>query len=215
MKSGCELVCIRFFACICPDGLLVLPRNLHFRNETISAVRCGMFFAHLFNQLGLFNTLHDMKRTLLTISMFTLLVAMSSNLQAQAACAPRPISTSPSGSGVAQMATYKTNFSNAVIAGNARYAEMHRQKLVSFMERDVLKSTSTTAVASAAGLPDAADPLKVKSATEDLARQKAIIASLKTMSITDANSLASAKSKLGMLDEFEQIMQKKVPATTH
>lgn len=188
---------------------------MDFRNETIPAERCGMFFAPLFNQLGSLYTLHDMKRTLLTISLFTLLLATSGNLQAQAACAPRPIATSPSGSGVAQMAAYKTNFTNAVNAGNSRYAEMHRQKLVSFMERDVLKSTSATAVASTASLPDAADPLKVKSAAEDLARQKAIIASLKTLSITDANSLASAKSKLGMLDEFEKIMQKKVPAATH
>lgn len=151
-----------------------------------------------------------MRFFIILISFAAILGLGAEALRAQAACAPRPIAVIPKGSGAEQMAAHKLNFTNAVVAENVHYAETHRTKLVSFMERVIQKDAGPAAATS----PAPAVAQQPANPATGLDRQKEIIAVFKSLKIQDATGIASAKSKLGLVDEFETIMLGKT-ASTH
>ncbi len=153
-------------------------------------------------------------RSLLLFFSFVALMGLSAPaLQAQAACGPRPIAVIPKGTGAEQMAAHKLNFTNAVIAESVHYAETHRTKLVSFMERVIQKDAGADATStSEASLAPAKPPVTQTPAT-GVDRQKEIIAVFKGLKIQDAAGITIAKSKLGLIDEFEAIMLGKSAAS--
>ncbi len=155
------------------------------------------------------------------LSFFLLIGCMAlaaSGVHAQAACGARPLMTRPSGSAFSQFGSYRSNFEHAVNDGNARYAEMHRMKLVSFLEREVLRVSpakvgAADATTTAGPNPSTETAEKSKEAEADVARKQAIVATFRDMKILDAEGLAQAKSKLGLLAEYEKIMLKQAPPT--
>jgi hypothetical protein len=142
-----------------------------------------------------------MKRTLFVLSLLALIFTGFSNLQAQGSVATtvRPVK-----SGMPVITAYNNNLQNAVNQGDVQMADAHRTKMVSFMERDI-QSVEAASVASGAKMT------AVQS--QNLNRQKAILAEVKALTLDNAAGLNAAKTKLPLLDEYETLYNKRAPAT--
>jgi hypothetical protein len=147
-----------------------------------------------------------MRSRIFALSLIALFSVLFSGLQAQSSCSVKPATVRPYGSGQAQMAAYKINFSNALHAGSVQYSEIHRLKLIEFMERVLQKIPYQAALAQGDSLED-----NQRTPAENLARQREILDSLKPLHIVNAATIATAKEKLCLVDEFEAIMRKTLP----
>lgn len=139
-----------------------------------------------------------MKRTLFVLSLLTLLLTGFSTLQAQ-----NVASASPAKSGMPVAEAYKVNFVAAVNQGNTMMADAHRIKMVRNFEREIgLAEASNTANASSS-----------KQKAADIARQKTIAETFKTMDLSTPAALEAAKTKFALIDEFAKISAKNLPVS--
>jgi hypothetical protein len=143
-----------------------------------------------------------MKRTLFLLTLLALLFTGFNTLQAQSSDA----AANPAKSGMPVFEAYKMNFEAAVNLGNVNMADPHRIKMVRNFEREItnLEATHT-----------ATNAKKSEAFTADIARQKAIVETFKTMDLSTPAALEAAKSKLALIDEFAKLTAKNSPASTH
>jgi hypothetical protein len=131
----------------------------------------------------------EMKRTLFLLSL--LMVSFCGSVFAQAAQAPVVITQDQSELTVFK--GYKKSLVTALNEGNLKMANPHRIKLLSAMDREV------------------AQGLAVAAPNTDVARQKAIADEIRTWDLTTLAGIDAAKTKLSLIDEFEQAMVKLMP----
>jgi hypothetical protein len=119
-----------------------------------------------------------MKRTLFVLSLLALMLTGFSTMNAQSVVSTPALK--PVVSGMPVVTAYVNGFENAVNQGNLQMAQAHRTKLATFMERDI------QAVA-------AADAAKNVSKPNTMTSEKAVLAELKALTLTDAASLKRSK----------------------
>jgi hypothetical protein len=152
--------------------------------------------------------LHRFMKSIKILSSMLLMLSISlSGLQAQPACSLRPTTKFPGGSAAEQMAAYKFNFKHAVEVGNVQYSEIHRQKLVAFMDRVVVKARSEASMPVASAQPTDSLASIGPSLMAQAIRQAEIKGIIAAISIVDLSGIAIAKEKLCLVDEFEALMQ--------
>lgn len=142
-----------------------------------------------------------MKRSLFAFSLLALLFTGFSAAQAQSVIVTP---TQPVKAAVTPFEAYRTNFTNAVNEGNVAMADAHRHKLANHMERDIQAAESVSKTP---------QPTSPTPNAADIARQKEILATFKSMDLSTPEAVAAAKTKLGLIDEFGQLTAKRTPAS--
>jgi hypothetical protein len=138
-----------------------------------------------------------MKRTLFVLSLLALMLTGFSTVNAQSVLTAPALK--PVVSGMPVITAYVNGFENAVNQGNLQMAQAHRTKLASFMERDI------QAVA-------ASDAAKSVSKPTSMTSEKAVLAELKALTLTDAASLNAAKALFSKLEDYDKSYTKRTPA---
>ncbi len=138
-----------------------------------------------------------MKRTVFVLSLLAMILTGFSGLNAQSLQNSTPLK--PVVSGMPVVTAYVNSFENAVNQGNLQMAQAHRTKLVAFMERDI-QSVTASNVATNLSKPT------------DMVTEKAVLADLKALTLTDAASLNSAKALFSKLEDYDKTYTKRTPA---